>query len=489
MKLLFFSIFLSIFHFPNPNPDSPAESSVYRFNYENVLGTSFELKVVSNSEQAADYAEQVALSEIDRLNNILSTYSPSSEVSGWQKTKDIEVKVSPELFEVLSLFDTWSQKTSGAVNAAVGTAISLWKGAERNQIIPGNNELNAAVIAMNEPQWQLNFETRTAKKLTNKPLVLNSFVKTYIINKVSEKIMGIPGVTGAVVNIGGDMVIAGTQTETILISDPKADAENDLPVSIIKLQGRAIATSGNYRRGFQIGNQWFSHIVDPRTAYPAAHIRSATVVADHATDAGALATAFNILQPDESQVLAKKFPNVEYQIITADGKEIVSNGWVAMEVPDDILTPELKTGQGKLTIELELAKFEGRFRRPFVAIWVENKKKESVRTLELWYNKTRWLPDLKRWYTHNQSILQDSATRVSISSATRTSGKYTISWNGLDDKGNPVPSGKYTVYIEAAREHGTYQLIKQEIEWNGKPKHFDLEGGVEITSASLDITP
>jgi len=488
MKLLFFSIFLSIFHFPYPNPFSPGESSIYRFNYENVLGTSFELKVVSNSEQAADYAEQVALADIDRLNNILSTYNPSSEVSLWQKTDDIEVKVSPELFEVLSMFDYWNQKTSGAVNASAGTAINLWKVAERNQIMPGNNELNAAVKAMNEPLWQLNPETGTAKKLTNKPLVLNSFVKSYIIKKVSERIMGIPGVTGAVVNIGGDMVVAGNQTETILISDPMADAENDFPVSVVQLQGQAIATSGNYRRGFQIGNQRFSHIIDPRTAYPASHIRSATVVAANATDAGALATAFNVLEIIESQSLAASIPGVEYQIITSDGKEVVSSGWTSMEIPDHGNTPFYKPGENKLTIEFELATFEGRFRRPFVAVWVENKKKETVKNIALWYNKPRWLPDLKRWYSKNQSLMQDSAAKASISSATRSAGKYTLSWNGLDDSGKPVPAGKYTVYIEAAREHGTYQLIKQEIDWNGKPAHFDMEGGIEITSSSLTIS-
>ena len=76
---------------------------------------------------------------------------------------------------------------------------------------------------------------------------------------------------------------------------------------------------------------------------------------------------------------------------------------------------------------------------------------------------------------------------ASISSATRNAGKYKLLWDGLDDAGKEVPSGKYTLYIEAAREHGTYQVIKQDIDWKGKPGHFDIEGGVEITSASVDV--
>jgi hypothetical protein len=52
--------------------------------------------------------------------------------------------------------------------------------------------------------------------------------------------------------------------------------------------------------------------------------------------------------------------------------------------------------------------------------------------------------------------------------------------------GNPVKAGKYTVMIEAAREHGTYQLMHQEMDFNGTPRQFQLRGDVEIASASLD---
>lgn len=488
MRIIFLSWIFTFFQIIPPEAIHPVEPIIFRFNYENVLGTSFELKVLANSEQTADYAEEIALAEIDRLNNILSTYNSSSEVSHWQKTIGVETKLSPELFEVLTLFDNWKQKTSGALTASIGTASAVWKTAEKKQQIPGKEDLAKAVLVMQQPQWKLNNKTKTAIHLSNQPLVLNSFVKSYIIRKVAGKIMDIPGVEGAVVNIGGDMVIAGTQTETVHIADPIADTENGHPVSIIQLHERAIATSGNYRRGYKIGNQWFSHIIDPRTANPVTQIISATVVAPNATDAGALATAFNVLQPQESIALAATIPGVDFQMITADGIEIVSDGWKSLEISGNEKSPLLIPSQGKLTIELELASFEGRYRRPFVAVWIENAKRESVRTLELWYNKPRWLPDLKRWYANNQSIIQDSVAKASISSATRSAGKYTLSWDGLDASKKTLPNGTYTLYIEAAREHGTYQLIKQEFEWNGKPKHFDLEGGIEIKSASLDIS-
>ena len=73
-----------------------------------------------------------------------------------------------------------------------------------------------------------------------------------------------------------------------------------------------------------------------------------------------------------------------------------------------------------------------------------------------------------------------------VTSATRPAGKYTLQWDGKDNAGKPVRAGTYTVCIEAAREHGTYQIIRQEIDFSGGPKHVVLPGGTEISAATLD---
>lgn len=491
MKIIYYFLILAtMLLLPSASFRSP-DSKVYQFDYENVMGTSFQLKLRSYSVRAAVKAEQIALTEIDRLTAILSTYDQSSEISRWQKNSDKESKISSELFEVLQLFDSWKERTSGALTASIASSTTLWNQAELRQQIPNEAELTTAIEAMTKPQWLLNQSTQTAIHLSDQPLVLHSFVKSYIIRKVADQVMNVQDIEGAVINIGGDIVVTGNSDEMIKITDPNIPADNASPIVTISLHDRAVATSGNYRRGFQIGDAWFSHIIDPRTAYPCAHILSATVVAPNATDAGALATAFNILQPEESKALAATLPDVEFQIITADGRCIVSEGWNKLVIPAGERVNENATNnpvQNKLTIELELARFEGRFRRPFVAVWVENKNKESIKTIALWYNKPRWLPDLKRWYSKNQPMLDDMISIGSISSATRSAGKYTLVWDGVGDNGKAVPAGTYTIYIEAAREHGTYQLMKQEIDWNGKPKHIDLKGGTEITAASIEIS-
>lgn len=469
--------------------DIPLTTKTYLYNYENVLGTSFSLKVSATNEENAERAERAALMEIDRLEDILSSYDPDSEVSRWQKSDNTDVKVSKELFEVLSLFEQWEIKTDGALNAAAAVGSVLWKKAADMNELPDQEELSSAVSAMSKTHWALNEEEHTAMRLSAEPLVFNSFVKSYIISKASEVVMDLPGIKSAVINIGGDIVTAGISPEKIEVADPAADAENAEPLATLQVSDMAVATSGNYRRGFNVGNEWFSHIIDPRTALPAGEVISATVVAENATDAGALATSFNILSPEESRLLAKEIPGAEYLIITRDGKRIKSEGWDRLDTGTDYKlsssTAEAAADY-ELVIEFEITRFQGRSPRPYIAVWVENEKAEPVKTVALWFNNYRWLPDLRRWYTKHIDKTQQYDFMQTVTSATRSAGKYTLTWDGKDAEGNSLKSGEYTVFIEASREHGTYQLIKKEIELNKKPQRIDLEGGVEVSSAALE---
>lgn len=142
-----------------------------------------------------------------------------------------------------------------------------------------------------------------------------------------------------------------------------------------------------------------------------------------------------------------------------------------------------------MVVSFELANINaGGYRRPYVAVWIEDANRFPVRTLALWYQKPRWLPDLKAWSRGDRlrSMAEGTDLTRTVSSATRSAGKYTLKWDGKDNQCKLVKPGKYTVFIEAAREHGTYQLMRQEMDFSGAPKQFNLAGNVEIASASLD---
>jgi FAD:protein FMN transferase len=474
----------------------PGGDRMFVSHFENVLGTSMELKVLAGSEEEASAAETAAIKEIGRLQQILSAYDGQSEFSQWLRTKNEAVHVSPELFEVLNLFDKWRITTGGALDASAEVITKLWKHAATLQRVPTEQELAAAVSEVRQPHWQLDPAGRTATHLSQAPLMLNSFAKSYIIKHAADAAMASGNVKAIVVNIGGDLVIAGDLKENVLISDPKADAENDPPMDQLMLTNRAVATSGNYRRGELIDGHWYSHIVDPRTGQPADGVISATVVAPGATDAGALATAFNVLSPAESIRLAAALPGVEYLIITRSGQRLTSAGWHLLEKPVAAKPLAAKPGVNNtglpndfelvVNLEINLQK-EGFAKRPYVAVWVEDENHAPVRTIAIWHERDRYLPELKSWYLKYREIYNtDKNVLGTVSSATRSAGKYSMKWDGKDDKGNLVKPGKYTIKIEATREHGTYQLMRQEVDLNETPQLINLPGNLEISSVSLD---
>jgi hypothetical protein len=286
------------------------------------------------------------------------------------------------------------------------------------------------------------------------------------------------------------------------IADPRADAENDPPIAELMIRNRAVATSGDYRRGFTIGGTHYSHIVDPRTGMPASDVISSTVIAPDATDAGALATAFSVMKLAETQKLARSIPGLEYLLVEKSGERVVSPGWGAFAVPDSQIANAEMTGATRppvrllaaaaagggdwnpsmeLTIHLELPVYNYFAKRPYLAAWVEDQHQARVRTLALWFRKERYLDELRAWYRG-----QDSSSLPSVSSATRGPGKYTIDWDGKDDAGKYVKAGKYTVFLEVVREHGGYQLLHQEFDFIGTPKEVSFKPDSEIASASFD---
>ena len=468
----------------------------YTYHYENVLGTSLELKALAGSEAIADKAEAAALAEIDREAKILSAWDSASEFSRWSAAVGRPERVSPELLEVLGLFDQWRERSGGALDASAEAVTRVWKKAAGERRMPTAGELAAAVAAVKGKHWDLDAAHGTATHLDRTPLALNSFAKSYIVGRAADAALATEGVTATVVNIGGDLVVRGNWTEPVSVADPKSDEENAEPIALLQIRNAAVATSGNYRRGVEIAGRHYSHIVDPRTGQPVDHVISATVVAPNASDAGALATTMCVLQPEESQRLAERTPGVEYLLVASDGKRVASSGWKRLQAAGMAMSPAPAPVPAagtwdpafELTINLEIARIQGmRARRPYVAVWIEDPDKLPVRTIALWIERVRWLPELKAWYRADRlrATSEGKEITASVSSATRPAGKYKLKWDGKDNKGNLVKAGKYTVWIEAAREHGTYQIMHREMDFNGTPEEVELPGGTELSSASL----
>jgi len=142
-----------------------------------------------------------------------------------------------------------------------------------------------------------------------------------------------------------------------------------------------------------------------------------------------------------------------------------------------------------MVVSIDLAQFQGRAERPFLAIWIEDKDKFPIRTLTVLYRdrEARYLAELRQWYRADRLRAMAEGTDIlgSVASATRAPGHYTFRWDMKDEQGKVVKPGSYTVCIEAAREHGTYQLMRQPIEIGNADKQVTVPiNGVEVTAAT-----
>ena len=485
-----------------------ADPAWHTFHHEHVLGTSLELRFAASQAGDAQRAEAAALAEIDRLAAVLSGYDANSEFSHWAATRGEPRRVSADLLHVLALFDTWRDRTRGALDAAAETTVRLWRGAASEGRAPSPAEIDAVVAAVAARHWELDPAAGTATRLSDAALRLNSFAKGYIIDRAATAALGAAPIEGVVVNLGGDVLARGSRSVAVAVTDPVADAETDAPLTSITVLDRAVATSGGYRRGVSINGRWYSHLVDPRTGRPVDHVRSATVTAADAVEAGALATALCVLPPAEGLTLVASRAGAECLIITSDGESVVSPGWTGTDGPQPApprpdlhaapTTAAAAPGGNKagvwdsnyeVVVDLEIARpAGGRAKRPFVAVWIEDQDHFPIRTLALWYHGDRWLPDLRSWYRGDQlrSLAEGAPIVATVSSATRGPGRYTVRWDGRDNQGKPVPSGKYTIYIEAAREHGTHQLVSGDLVCNGSPAKLELPANVELSGVAVD---
>ncbi|MFO0958974.1 MAG: DUF2271 domain-containing protein [Isosphaeraceae bacterium] len=149
----------------------------------------------------------------------------------------------------------------------------------------------------------------------------------------------------------------------------------------------------------------------------------------------------------------------------------------------------------ELLIKFEINQADGgrRYRRPYIAVWVEDAEGFPVRNLAVWVSLgsgLRWLPDMKRVQGRKPPAQGRQGDMVdTIGQATRAPGAYSLIWDGKDDKGKPVPPGDYTINLEAAREHGTYQFLRKELKLPAGPMTAELPGNVEIKSASREVRP
>ena len=131
------------------------------------------------------------------------------------------------------------------------------------------------------------------------------------------------------------------------------------------------------------------------------------------------------------------------------------------------------------------------YHRPYVAVWIENDQRQAVNTLAVWHEqgkKYKWLKDLSQWWRRVGRDLDGPIDGVS--GATRLPGTYLLQWQGVDQQGQALPAGQYTLSVEVVREVGDRELQRVSFDWPPAETHTEqLQGKTELGQVTLQLTP
>ncbi len=468
----------------------------YYFHHDHIIGTSLDVWITARNDADAEQAEVAILGEIERLRKIFSLYDDSSELSRLNRTRE-PMRVSAEMLEVLRLYEHHQDRSHGAFNGQLGKVVKAWKEAERIQKLPDDATLARLADEIRERGWRVDWANQTVTRTTDQELNLNSIAKGFIIQRAAAAALArVESMKGLLLNLGGDMFAWGSDETgrgyVVGVQDPRQPHDNAPTIAQVRLQNRAIATSGGYERYYTIQGKRYSHLFDPRTSRPADAALSATVVAGDNVTANALATTLCVLAPGEGLRLVADTPGAECLLVLKDGSQVRSAGFAALETPrpkdeapvavqDKVNAwPEGYQVNFAITLPTIVAK---KYRRPYLALWLENAEGKPVRTVTVWGNNPRWISTLPQWWRFARN---ETGLVRSVSRATRVPGKYTVVWDGKDDKGIALPQGTYTVWVEVHREHGKLVRQKGKLVCGPEPASITLAANAETGATRVE---
>jgi FAD:protein FMN transferase len=458
---------------PPPSPP-PVFDEAHRFQFarEGVLGTSFDLTVIADHSRQAAGVETRILQEIAKREKLVSTYRTDSEISRLNFrpfAAGERIDVSYSLWLLLDECRGIHRRSAGAFNAFAGNAVRLWREAGKTGRRPDEPALKKVALGTSAG-FQLSSKKNETwvRRLTPGTFDLDAIGKGYIIDKcVREAVADFPSIRGLRLNIGGEIKVWGqadyarNRSWRLGVADPLRPADNAAPVTELDLRNLAVATSGDYARALRVAGRHVNHLLDPRTARPVDHVRSATVVAASAARADALATALCVMTPAAGVAMIEAMSEAACLIIDREGRQFRSAAFASLEVPATVTATGAWPAQQVVTLNFELVRSEKRapFHRHYVGAWVENEAGRRIRILALWakpgdISYTRDLDEFWRdaWILAGEG--NDTRRLVGFSRATRAPGEYSLTWDGLNDAGQPVPQGRYTIHLDVNREKG-----------------------------------
>jgi thiamine biosynthesis lipoprotein len=270
-----------------------------------------------------------AYDEIKRLENLMSTWVETSEVTAINRGGGgPPVTVGPDTFAVIERSVAIASQSEGVFDITFEAMKGVWRfdeGAQPN--VPSDADVQRTRRLVDWRMIELDPNARTVRlKEKDRKINLGGIAKGYAVD-AAARVLERRGVTSFFVQAGGDLYVKGRRYDgrpfRVGVRDPRGKDEQDF-FALMEVEDHAFSTAGDYERAFVKDGKRYHHIIDPRTGYPATACRSVTVWAKDAFTADALDDAVFILGPEKGLQLIEATEGVGAVIVDAKNEVWVS---------------------------------------------------------------------------------------------------------------------------------------------------------------------
>lgn len=286
------------------------------------MGSRFDITIVAENKAKANSYIEKAIQEIMRIENLISSWDSNSQTSFINKNAGIKpVKVSKELFELIERCLQVSKITDGAFDISYASMDKIWYFDKPMNQMPSETEIKNSIRKVGFQNIILNkAEQSVFLKQTGMKIGFGAIGKGYAADK-ARALLKKQGAPGGIINASGDLTTWGKQPDgkdwMVGITNP---LNKNKVFSWFPVKNAAVATSGNYEKFVVLNGKQYSHIIDPRTGYPASGVVSVTIFTQSAELCDALATAVFILGKETGIHLINQLKGIECIVVDAKNK-------------------------------------------------------------------------------------------------------------------------------------------------------------------------
>jgi thiamine biosynthesis lipoprotein len=306
------------------------------------MGSELRLTVWTADEQGARAAFEAVFVEFERLEALMSTWRPASDVVRINAAAGVQaVPVAADVRDVLRRARQISEWTGGTFDVTFGVLTDVWKfDQDQDDSIPGPETIRARLPLIDYRQIEIDDRAGTVfLERKGMKIHLGGIGKGYAVEHAVQ-ILRKAGLRDFMIQAGGDLYVGGHKDGRLWrlgINDPRGPEGHSF--ATIDLSDSTLSTSGDYARFFMKDGVRYHHILDPATGQPARLCRSVTIVSGSPILADAIAKGVFILGPEKGMALVERIPKLDAVIVTAKNEVLVSSGlkerFVLLHPPTD----------------------------------------------------------------------------------------------------------------------------------------------------------